>query len=198
MSEMPDKTYSCMYHEDYVTARHHKQVVADLQAKLEETDKSNCCSLKSISAAVTQFAGGRIKLQRILRTRTRREGSGSKIGGRAEEAGDSYGCWRGDISYTTDATCVRQNSVRSENSLQSSQRGLLRPAPKRHRKGPVMDELKPCPFCGDENPRCYQSEVSDQWHVVCSHCYAKTDNVGTKKIACKRWNTRAAIAEATP
>ena len=60
----------------------------------------------------------------------------------------------------------------------------------RHRKGPVMDKFKPCPFCGDENPRCYQSEVSDQWHVVCSHCNAKTDNVNTKKIACKQWNTR--------
>lgn len=53
-----------------------------------------------------------------------------------------------------------------------------------------MQDLKPCPFCGDGEPQCYQSEVSDQWHVVCSMCYAKTDNLDTKRLAGNSWNTR--------
>ena len=56
-----------------------------------------------------------------------------------------------------------------------------------------MDDLKPCPFCGNI-PRVYQCS-DDQWFVDCGddgtcHVFVYAHDYSNREEAVKRWNTR--------
>lgn len=56
-----------------------------------------------------------------------------------------------------------------------------------------MEELKPCPFCGDLEPIV---EYDDGWDVTCSKCSAQSPSClglecDDRELAIKRWNTRS-------
>ena len=64
-----------------------------------------------------------------------------------------------------------------------------------------MSELKPCPFCGDENVEVLnrleeEPEMElvgltrDNWNVVCSYCYACGGTRRTATDAIDAWNKR--------
>lgn len=60
----------------------------------------------------------------------------------------------------------------------------------------MQEELKPCPFCGDENPEMII--IDRQGYVSCPTCSVRTagcfepfDNVALVARIMKQWNTRA-------
>ena len=55
-----------------------------------------------------------------------------------------------------------------------------------------MDDLKPCPFCG-QPPNVMDADKEDilLFETVCSHCGASSDNYDTIEEAITAWNTRA-------
>jgi len=60
----------------------------------------------------------------------------------------------------------------------------------------VMDELKPCPFCGHKSALRSGRYVTGEEkpgtaHVVCTHCGSTTVVCNDKAEAVERWNQRA-------
>ena len=65
-----------------------------------------------------------------------------------------------------------------------------------------MSELKPCPFCGEQNlsisMACWSIAQEDDklqwvdyWYVVCGKCGTKSYQYGTETLAAEAWNRRA-------
>lgn len=60
----------------------------------------------------------------------------------------------------------------------------------------MMDELKPCPFCGHKSALRSGRYVTGEEkpgtaHVVCTHCGSTTVVCNDKAEAVERWNQRA-------
>jgi Lar family restriction alleviation protein len=59
-----------------------------------------------------------------------------------------------------------------------------------------MEELKPCPFCGqepyndEETAKNFGKMTGWNYAIACSNCEAKSMGFTTFKEACKEWNTR--------
>lgn len=53
-----------------------------------------------------------------------------------------------------------------------------------------MPELKPCPFCGNNFPKIYCSQVYESYYGYCSNCGVKTRKTDTKEEAIEVWNRR--------
>ena len=58
-----------------------------------------------------------------------------------------------------------------------------------------MNELKPCPFCGGDDIKLYNSPVytgldRDAWSVRCRDCDSRISVYDTKAEAIEKWNTR--------
>lgn len=52
-----------------------------------------------------------------------------------------------------------------------------------------MEELKPCPFCGENNNVCDRWLGSNSYDVWCVHCSASI-NGNSREEAIIKWNTR--------
>lgn len=50
-----------------------------------------------------------------------------------------------------------------------------------------MNELKPCPCCGHENPYTYHGRT---WFVFCPECSTRSDSYATEAEAITGWNRR--------
>ena len=58
-----------------------------------------------------------------------------------------------------------------------------------------MSELKPCPFCGNDESvmiEKYGTQAGDRYRVICPECMANVDNgyAQNAKQAVKAWNRR--------
>ena len=57
-----------------------------------------------------------------------------------------------------------------------------------------MQELKPCPFCGEQAQIRIKtdSELNDYYYIKCENnlCYAKSGYCKKEEWAIKRWNRR--------
>ncbi len=55
-----------------------------------------------------------------------------------------------------------------------------------------MAELKPCPFCGDDNAviQAHHTGRSTRYSVVCRTCYAMTNVYEAEDLAAEAWNRR--------
>ena len=60
-----------------------------------------------------------------------------------------------------------------------------------------MDKLKPCPFCGDPNPKeeiyCDPHDLIEYYYIRCTNdlCFAQMGSARKREWAIKRWNRRA-------
>lgn len=60
-----------------------------------------------------------------------------------------------------------------------------------------MEELKPCPFCGSDEPLMHNVEIEHngkwlkRYEVYCNNCGARTLRVRQEESAILRWNRRA-------
>lgn len=63
----------------------------------------------------------------------------------------------------------------------------------RHDLGCVMEELKPCPFCGCEHVEVanYGIQGYRNWWVCCPHCDAQGPAEDTEAEAIRMWQTRS-------
>ncbi len=65
----------------------------------------------------------------------------------------------------------------------------------------MSEELKPCPFCGYDNPEMI-ADQKDRWTVSCRNCLAKIDYGAAysypKEEAIRDWNTRVDVAQKRP
>lgn len=52
-----------------------------------------------------------------------------------------------------------------------------------------MDELKPCPFCG--NDAVLYEDYEGGWVIECKRCFVQIWRKNSKKAAIKAWNRRA-------
>ncbi len=52
------------------------------------------------------------------------------------------------------------------------------------------EELKPCPFCGNESVRVYKHVGMDDWYVSCAGCGIRTEGNTSKDIVVAAWNRR--------
>ena len=55
-------------------------------------------------------------------------------------------------------------------------------------------ELKPCPFCG-ENEQQFREGDDGDYSVRCQYCGASGEWCSTKRMARECWNTRVATKE---
>ena len=57
----------------------------------------------------------------------------------------------------------------------------------------MSNELKKCPFCGEDNPimQVDKEEYSLTYYVQCWYCGCRTDDYPTEEEAIERWNRRA-------
>jgi Lar family restriction alleviation protein len=55
-----------------------------------------------------------------------------------------------------------------------------------------MEELKPCPFCGNKKPKLNEAMLACKpaWMVECMKCYASVRAEFTKGKAIQAWNQR--------
>ena len=54
-----------------------------------------------------------------------------------------------------------------------------------------MAELKPCPFCGDNEATLWKQYPADRpWHILCG-CGGRVGYFVTKEEAIEAWNRRA-------
>lgn len=60
-------------------------------------------------------------------------------------------------------------------------------------KGAVMNELKPCPFCGGEATLNETTILGLSYNISCANCNGTNYN-STQKEAIKAWNTRADVS----
>jgi len=58
----------------------------------------------------------------------------------------------------------------------------------------VKEKIKPCPFCGNEKPRCYES--GGYWHIRCQQCECEIYASPYRSGLIERWNQRAVAHEA--
>ena len=57
--------------------------------------------------------------------------------------------------------------------------------------GGVMDELKPCPFCGGKDSGILTTSYDGYWFAVfCENCMAQTRKCRQEKDAVEAWNRR--------
>lgn len=54
----------------------------------------------------------------------------------------------------------------------------------------MSEELKPCPFCGSEDVRTFETNDRD-WYATCDGCGANTSYWSTEDEVRRRWNSRA-------
>ena len=52
------------------------------------------------------------------------------------------------------------------------------------------EELKNCPFCGDESVNIFKSDNMNIWYVSCSKCGVRTEGDTSKEMAIDAWNMR--------
>jgi Lar family restriction alleviation protein len=57
-----------------------------------------------------------------------------------------------------------------------------------------MIALKPCPFCGDDEPQEMTGDGEDHW-VLCGSCGGSSGVEDTAEAAAAAWNRRAEAAE---
>jgi Lar family restriction alleviation protein len=55
----------------------------------------------------------------------------------------------------------------------------------------MKKHLKPCPFCGNEDPETMETPQLE-WTVYCGSCRARGPVVGTQVYACDQWNEQIA------
>lgn len=56
-----------------------------------------------------------------------------------------------------------------------------------------MEELKPCPFCGDEAGAVSEYDIANGgsvYYIECKKCHAKTSKYLAAKYASEAWNRR--------
>jgi Lar family restriction alleviation protein len=53
-----------------------------------------------------------------------------------------------------------------------------------------MNELKPCPFCGNEH-MFYEQLDRYNWSIKCGNCSCRLAHFESKDLAADGWNTRA-------
>jgi len=53
----------------------------------------------------------------------------------------------------------------------------------------IMDELKPCPFCGLASNKVVVC-IRTTWYVTCGFCYATGPRAKEQKEAIRLWNKR--------
>jgi Lar family restriction alleviation protein len=58
-----------------------------------------------------------------------------------------------------------------------------------------MDELKPCPFCGNKQIDCY-ADIHRDWYCECADCGIQMFGI-SKDEAIKNWNKRVIVDEPT-
>lgn len=60
--------------------------------------------------------------------------------------------------------------------------------------GITMNNIKSCPFCGEDNPLLEQEELLFEdfkpFYIKCWHCNCRTDYYTSKVEAIERWNRR--------
>ena len=54
----------------------------------------------------------------------------------------------------------------------------------------MNDELKPCPFCGMDEPSWCDENGGDTHFVQCRSCFAEGERMASKEQAITMWNTR--------
>jgi hypothetical protein len=54
----------------------------------------------------------------------------------------------------------------------------------------MSEELKPCPFCGADNPNCWAS-IRGAWEARCRSCLVSTPLSASEADAIAAWNRRA-------
>jgi Lar family restriction alleviation protein len=52
------------------------------------------------------------------------------------------------------------------------------------------EELKPCPFCGDESVNVFKSIDRDIWYASCNKCGVRTEGDTSEELAIDKWNRR--------
>lgn len=55
----------------------------------------------------------------------------------------------------------------------------------------MMNELKPCPFCGSTHLREYTAYPISNWVIACKDCGGKMSGSFTREEAYNNWNRRA-------
>lgn len=56
--------------------------------------------------------------------------------------------------------------------------------------GEMIEELKPCPFCGETRLTIEDNQMVQDVHVLCKDCGAKTSFDGIRYAVAGRWNGR--------
>lgn len=59
----------------------------------------------------------------------------------------------------------------------------------------MSDEIKPCPFCGDDQTFTF-TEEGDMWQVYCEECEAHSGWYATEGAAVEAWNRPARVGAA--
>ena len=54
----------------------------------------------------------------------------------------------------------------------------------------TTSELKPCPFCGYENPRIMDAYFQPEYAVVCPECHNGTGHSPDRLRVIEAWNRR--------
>ena len=64
----------------------------------------------------------------------------------------------------------------------------------------MTDQLKPCPFCGVDEPDLWDDNGGDTSWYQCRSCEARIGGFATREMAFDAWNTRrkGAVERAIP
>ncbi|MBD5585809.1 MAG: restriction alleviation protein, Lar family [Clostridia bacterium] len=54
----------------------------------------------------------------------------------------------------------------------------------------MTQDIKPCPFCGSNDIRCFYNESEDTYFVFCNECAIRTAKYPTREQALQVWNKR--------
>ena len=58
-----------------------------------------------------------------------------------------------------------------------------------------MDELKPCPFCGESAVETRTDDNGISWYIFCNDCGVMCGYAMSKKDAIEAWNRRSSDDE---